>query len=81
MKNKIISISNELNACLDKNMVLKNKIDAHVCHASVASSSSLPNACFGDKESCFFGFGNNPLLPFIMFTCFPCLVISMKMPC
>ena len=28
LKNKIISISNELNACLDKNMVLQNKIDA-----------------------------------------------------
>jgi len=45
LKNKIISISNDLDACLKKNEVLQHKIDAHVCHASVASSSSLPNAC------------------------------------
>ena len=42
MKNKIISISNDLNVCLKKNDVLQNKIDAHVCHARVVPS---PNAC------------------------------------
>ena len=45
LKNKIISISNDLNICLEKNIVLQHKMDAHVCHASVASSSRLPNAC------------------------------------
>ena len=35
LKNKIISISNDLNVCLDKNIVLQNKIDAHVCHTRV----------------------------------------------
>ena len=44
MKNKIISISNELNVCLDKNIVLQNKIDAHVCHVRVVSHTS-PIAC------------------------------------
>ena len=45
LKNKIISISNDLNVCLKKNEVLKNNIDAHVCHAPssshVACTSSL----------------------------------------
>jgi len=50
LKNKIISISNELNACLEKNIVLHNKINAHVCHASVASSSRLPNACISSSK-------------------------------
>jgi len=33
--------------------------------------------CFGDKESCFFGFGNNPLLPFIVYM----LSISLLIAC
>ena len=44
LKNKIISISNDLNVCLKKNDCLQNKIDAHVCHARIASPSSS-NAC------------------------------------
>ena len=40
LKNKIISISNDLNVCLEKNIVLQNNMDAHVCHARVVSPRS-----------------------------------------
>ena len=39
MKNEIKFISKELEICLNKNKSLKNDIDSHVCHASVASPS------------------------------------------
>ena len=45
LKNKIISISKELDLVSKKNISLKNDIDTHVCHDSVTSSSSIPIAC------------------------------------
>ena len=45
LKNKISSISKELDLFSKKNTTLQNDIDSHVCHASVASSSSIPIAC------------------------------------
>ena len=39
LKFKIASISKDLDACLKKNIVLQNNMDAHVCHASIASPS------------------------------------------
>jgi len=45
LKNKIISISKELDLIFNENKSLKNDLSSHVCHASVASSSSLPIAC------------------------------------
>ena len=45
LKIKIDSISKDLEICLKKNESLKIDIDSHVCHASVASSSSTPIAC------------------------------------
>jgi len=45
LKNKIDSISKELDLLLKKNESLQNDIDIHVCHASVASTSSTPIAC------------------------------------
>ena len=44
LKNKIASISKELEMVSKKNISLQNDLSAHVCHASVASSS-LPIAC------------------------------------
>ena len=44
LKIKIASISKDLEDCLKKNIVLKNKIDARVCHARVVSHTS-PIAC------------------------------------
>ena len=40
MKNKIDSITKELDLVLKKNESLKIDIDSHVCHASVASPST-----------------------------------------
>ena len=45
LKNKIISISKELDLISNENKSLKNDLSSHVCHASIASSSSLPIAC------------------------------------
>ena len=45
MKNKIDLISQELKDCLKKNVSLKNDLDTHVCHASVASPSSSHITC------------------------------------
>ena len=42
---KIASISKELESVLKKNISLQNNIDSHVCHASVAPSSSSSIAC------------------------------------
>ena len=44
LKNKIASILKELDLVSKKNISLKNDIDSHVCHANVASSSSMPTA-------------------------------------
>ena len=45
LKNEIDLITKELDLVLKKNESLKIDIDSHVCHASVASSSSTPIAC------------------------------------
>ena len=45
LKNKIDSITKELDLVLKKNESLKIDIDSHVCHASVASTSCSPIAC------------------------------------
>ena len=45
LKNKIASISKELDLISNENKSLKNDLSSHVCHASVASSSSIPIAC------------------------------------
>ena len=42
---KIALISKDLDLDSKKNISLKNDIDSHVCHASVASSSSISIAC------------------------------------
>ena len=44
LKIKIASISKDLEDCLKKNIVLKNNMDTHVCHARVVSHTS-PIAC------------------------------------
>ena len=45
LKNKIDLISKDLEVCLNENKSLKKDLDTHVCHASVASSSSTSIAC------------------------------------
>jgi len=45
LKNKIISISKDLDLISNENKTLKNDMDSHVCHASVASPSSISLAC------------------------------------
>jgi len=45
LKNEIYFITKELGLVLKKNKSLKNDLDSHVCHASVASSSSSSIAC------------------------------------
>ena len=45
LKMKIASISKELDLVSKKNISLKNNLDSHICHASIASSSSIPIAC------------------------------------
>ena len=45
LKNKIISISKDLDLISNKNKFLKNDLDSHVCHANIASPSSISIAC------------------------------------
>ena len=45
LKNKIASISKDLDLISKENISLKNDLDTHVCHASVASPSSVTIAC------------------------------------
>ena len=45
LKIKIASISKELKIVSNKNVSLKNDIDSHVCHASIASPPSVSIAC------------------------------------
>ena len=45
LKNKITSISKELDLVFKKNISLKNDLNSHVCHATIASPSSVPIAC------------------------------------
>ena len=42
---KIALISKDLDLVSKKNISLKNDMDSHVCHASIASPSILPIAC------------------------------------
>ena len=44
-KKKISSISKELDLVSKKNTYLKNDLDTHVCHASIALSSNVSIAC------------------------------------
>ena len=41
LKNKIVSISKELDLISNENKSLKNDFDSHVCHASIPSSSNV----------------------------------------
>jgi len=50
LKREIVFISKELEICLSKNNSLKNDMSSHVYHASVASSSRLPNACTSSSK-------------------------------
>ena len=45
LKMKIALISKDLNLVSKKNISLKNDMDSHVCHASIASPSSISIAC------------------------------------
>ena len=65
LKNKIISISKELDLVSKKNNSLKNNIDSHVCHAP---SCSIPITCstcswyIHVKEECWlFGLHFEPM--------------------
>ena len=45
LKNKIVSILKELDLVSKENISLKNDLSSHVCHASIASPSSVTIAC------------------------------------